>query len=150
MVAGARGGTPFVAMDSFAATSAARTTHQESPVIMGQDGLVTSSTFAGASTAHPERTAPPTDVPAGTPSTPPVTAEAAPTPTETTPAPTPAAAPTPGPAPVAEAAPAPTATATATQKAPAPAPAPAPADSTPRARCLPWPTPSAPPPAAAP
>ena len=127
VVAGARGGTPFVAMDSFAATGAARTTHQESPVIMGQDGPVTSSTFAGASTTHPERTAAPTDGSAGTP---PVTAEGAPTPAGTTvPPPTPAPtaqaahvppAPAATPAPTAQAAQAPPVSEAAPPAAPAP------------------------------
>jgi uncharacterized protein YkwD len=55
MVSGAVGGTPFVALDSFAATSAATTTHGTSPVVMGRDGRpVPSSTLAGRSTATAE------------------------------------------------------------------------------------------------
>ena len=115
MVSGATGGTPFVALDSFAATSAAHTTGADSPVVMGRDGRpVASSTFAGVSTssAAPGRST--TDAFAGSASTAPVTTAAAPA------APAPAEAPAAAPAPAPEAAPAP-----AAAEAPAAAPAPA-------------------------
>ena len=70
IVSGAGGGTPLVALDSFAATSAARTTHGGSPVVMGRDGgAVSSSTFAGVSTAPGARHSS-TDACAAPPSTP--------------------------------------------------------------------------------
>jgi uncharacterized protein YkwD len=117
VVSGAVDGTPFVALDSFAASSAARTTGGDSPVVMGRDGRpAPSSTFAGVSTSSdaPERSS--TDAFAGSASTAPVTPDAAPV----APAPDPAAAPAPAPAPAPTpaAAPAPTPAAT-----PAPAPA---------------------------
>jgi uncharacterized protein YkwD len=123
MVSGAEGGTPFVGLDSFAATSAARTTDGYSPVVMGRDGRpVSSSTFAGLSTSS---------APAGRSSTDAFAGSAAPAPATTPAATADAAAAAPAPAgsaetsaapaapPVAEAAPAP---------APAPAAAPAPAE----------------------
>jgi uncharacterized protein YkwD len=113
MVSGAAGGTPFVALDSSAATSAARTSHGQSPVVMGRDGLpVTSSTFAGVTTSSAAPTRSTTDAFAGTASPAPVTTAA-----PTTPAAPAAGAPTPAPA--SETAPAPAAT-----KAPEAAPAP--------------------------
>jgi uncharacterized protein YkwD len=122
LVSGAEGGTPFVALDSFASASAARTTHEDSPVVMGQDGLVSSRTFAGVSTPHPEKAGSSTDA-SPPPSASPVTTSAAPAPTES-----PAPAPEPAPAPVETQ----TQTQTQTQTAPpvveeAPAPAPTPA-----------------------
>jgi uncharacterized protein YkwD len=121
VVSGAAGGTPFVALDSFAATSAARTSHGHSPVVMGRDGLpVTSSTFAGVTTSSAAPTQSTTDAFAGSAAPAPVTT-AAPAP----PAAPAAAAPAPAPAP--EAAPAPAA-AEAPAAAPAPAPAAEPAD----------------------
>ena len=115
VVSGAGGGTPLVALDSFAATSAARTTHGDSPVVMGRDGgAVSSSTFAGVSTAPGARHSS-TDAFAAPPSTP----EVAPAPAETAApadtAPPEAPAEAPSPPPVVEEAPAP----------PPPAPAPA-------------------------
>jgi len=101
MVSGAAGGTPFVALDSFAATSAARTSHDPSPVVMGRDGLpVTSSSSDGVSTSSAAPTRSTTDAFAGSPTPAPVTTAA-----PTTPAATAAAVPAPAPAP--EAAPAP-------------------------------------------
>jgi uncharacterized protein YkwD len=112
LVSGAEGGTPFVAFTSFASTSAGQTAHESSPVIMGQDGPVTSSMFAGVSTAHPEK---PSTSAAGTSSTAPAPAAAVPAPVET---------PAPAPEPVeTQAAP------SVTEKAPAPAPAAAPSAS---------------------
>jgi uncharacterized protein YkwD len=107
VVSGAGGGTPLVALDSFAATSAARTTHGDSPVVMGRDGgAVSSSTFAGVSTAPGARHSS-TDAFAAPPSTP----EVAPAPAETAApadtAPPEAPAEAPSPPPVVEEAPAP-------------------------------------------
>jgi uncharacterized protein YkwD len=121
VVSGAGGGTPLVALDSFAATSAARTTQGDSPVVMGRDGgAVSSSTFAGVSTAPGARHSS-TDAFAAPPSTPEVT----PAPAETTPpadtAPPEAPAEAPSPPPVVEEAPAP-------PPPPAPAPAAVPAN----------------------
>jgi uncharacterized protein YkwD len=83
MVSGAVGGTPFVALDSFAATSAATTPHGTSPVVMGRDGRpVSSSTLAGPSTATSEAGRSSTD---GFASTAP-TAPTAPTTTDAAPA----------------------------------------------------------------
>jgi uncharacterized protein YkwD len=78
MVSGAVDGTPFVALDSFAATSAATTTQGTSPVVMGRDGRpVSSSTFAGLSTATDEAGRSSTDAFAGSATTaPPPTADA--------------------------------------------------------------------------
>ena len=120
VVSGAGGGTPLVALDSFATTSVARTTHGDSPVVMGRDGgAVSSSTFAGVSTAPGARNSS-TDAFAAPPSTP----EVAPAPAETA-APTETAPPVveedPSPPPVVEEAPAP-------PPAPAPAPAAVPAN----------------------
>ena len=121
VVSGAGGGTPLVALDSFATTSAARTTHGDSPVVMGRDGrAVSSSTFAGVSTAPGARHSS-TDAFAAPPSTP----EVAPAPAETA-APADTAAPetaaeAPSPPPVVEEAPAP-------PPPPAPAPAAVPAN----------------------
>jgi uncharacterized protein YkwD len=121
VVSGAGGGTPLVALDSFAATSAARTTHGDSPVVMGRDGgAVSSSTFAGVSTAPGARHSS-TDAFAAPPSTP----EVAPAPAETAApadtAPPEAPAEAPSPPPVVEEAPAP-------PPPPAPAPAAVPAN----------------------
>jgi len=113
VVSGAGGGTPLVALDSFATTSVARTTHGDSPVVMGRDGgAVSSSTFAGVSTAPGARNSS-TDAFAAPPSTP----EVAPAPAET-------AAPTETAPPVVEEAPSPP---PVVEEAPAPPPAPAPA-----------------------
>jgi uncharacterized protein YkwD len=125
VVSGAAKGTPFVALDSFAATSAAQTSHGHSPVVMGRDGLpVRSSTFAGVSTSSAAPTRSTTDAFAGS-------ATPAPVPTAAPAAPAAAApaAPAPAPAPAPGAAPAPAPAAEAPAAAPAPAPAPAePAD----------------------
>jgi uncharacterized protein YkwD len=51
MFSGAESGAPFVAVDSFAATSAARSTDGTSPVVMGRDGAPASSTVAEPSTS---------------------------------------------------------------------------------------------------
>ncbi|MFL6097398.1 MAG: CAP domain-containing protein [Blastococcus sp.] len=86
MVSGAVGGTPFVALDSFAATSAATTAHDTSPVVMGRDGRpVSSSTLAGRSTATSEAGRSSTDGFAGSATTAP-TAPTAPTTTDAAPA----------------------------------------------------------------
>jgi uncharacterized protein YkwD len=79
MVSGAVGGTPFVALDSFAPTSAATTTRGASPVVMGRDGRpVSSSAPAGRRTASAEAGRSATDGFAGSPTTAPVTTDAAP------------------------------------------------------------------------
>jgi uncharacterized protein YkwD len=115
VVSGAGGGTPLVALDSFAASSAARTTDAGSPVVMGRDGRpVSSSTFAGLSTAPGARGSS-TDAFAAPPAVP--TPEAAPAPVETAPP----AAPAPETAEEAPSAP------PVVEEAPAPPPAPAPA-----------------------
>jgi uncharacterized protein YkwD len=127
VVSGAGGGTPLVALDSFAATSAARTTDGDSPVVMGRDGRpVSSSTFAGVSTAPGARrsstgafAAPPAA--AGTTDAAPAPAEA-PAPAATPPSET--AAEVPSAPPVVEEAPAPA----PAPQAPAPAAAVVPAD----------------------
>ena len=118
------GSEPLVAFESFASTSAARSTDSDSPVVMGRDGRpVSSSTFAGASTPLAERGGSSTDVfaapaPTAAATTGAAPAEAAaPAPTEAAPAPAPEVVVEPAP-PVVEEAPAP---------AP-PAPAAAPAD----------------------
>jgi len=122
VVSGASGGTPYVAADSFTATSAAPTTDGDSPVVMGRDGRPErSSAFPGSTTspAAPARST--TDTTAGPASTAPVTTDAAPT--APAPAETPAAsAPVPAPAPV-----------VAEPSASAPAPAVAPAAAEPAA-----------------
>jgi len=121
MVSGAAGGTPFVALDSFAATSAAQTSHGPSPVVMGRDGLpVTSSSYAGVTTSSAAPSRSTTDAFAGSTTPAPVTTAA-----PATPATAAEAAPVPAPAP--EAAPAPAAAA-APAGAPAPVPAAEPAD----------------------
>src|SRR4051794_8757589 len=126
MVSGAVDGTPFVPLDSFAATSAATTTHRTSPVVMGRDGEpVSSSTFAGASTATAEAARSSTDAFAGSATNAPAPTADAPA-APAVPAPAPAApeaaqAPEPAAEPSVVAEPEPAA-------APAPAPAPAPAD----------------------
>jgi uncharacterized protein YkwD len=123
VVSGAAGGTPYVAADSFAATSAARTTDGDSPVVMGRDGRpVTSSASAGGTTssAAPGRST--TDASAGRASTAPASTEplttdaapAAPAPAETPAASAPVPAPEPAPAPAAAEAPAPAAAAAPT------------------------------------
>src|SRR4051794_14856711 len=123
MVSGAVDGTPFVPLDSFAATSAATTTHRTSPVVMGRDGEpVSSSTFAGVSTATAEAARSSTDAFAGSATTAPAPAADAPA-APAVPAPAPAApeaaqAPEPAAAPPVVAEPEPA----------APAAAPAPAD----------------------
>lgn len=122
VVSGADGTTPFVALDSFAATSAARSADGDSPVVMGRDGRpVSSATFAGLSTPSAEATGSSTDAFAGPAPTAPVTTGSAPAPAEAAaPAETVAPAPSeteeapapppveeaPAPAPVAAAAPA--------------------------------------------
>jgi uncharacterized protein YkwD len=79
MVSGAVGGTPFVALDSSAATSAVTTAHDTSPVVMGRDGRpVSSSTLAGRSTATSEAGWSSTDGFAGSAPTAPTTTDAAP------------------------------------------------------------------------
>lgn len=106
VVSGATGRTPFVALDSFAATSAAgSTTDGDSPVVMGLDGAPsTSSTDAFAGSASP---APTPSTPSATSATSVTSAAPAPTTTDPTPAPelAPAAA-VEAPAPVAAAEPA--------------------------------------------
>ena len=82
VVSGAGGRTPLVALDSFAATSAGRTTDGDSPVVMGRDGRpASSSTFAGLSTPPAPESS--TDVFATPAPAVPGTADAAPAPTGT-------------------------------------------------------------------
>src|SRR3954452_19763826 len=91
MVSGAKDGTPFVALDSFASTSPATTTHRTSPVVMGRDGEpVSSSTFAGVSTATAEAARSSTDAFAGSATTAPAPTADAPA-APAVPAPAPAA-----------------------------------------------------------
>ena len=79
VVSGAVGGAPFVALDSFAATSAATTTRHTSPVVMGRDGEpVRSSTYAGVTTSSDAPTPSSTDVSPVRRAPPPVTTDAAP------------------------------------------------------------------------
>ena len=103
VVSGATGGTPFVALDSFAATSAAEApTHDDSPVVTGQDGPgATSSTDAFGGSATP--------APTPTTTTTATAAPAVPAPATTAPAPAPSPAPAPATPPAAteSAAPAP-------------------------------------------
>jgi uncharacterized protein YkwD len=93
VVSGADGKVPLVALDSFASTSSTRSTVGDSPVVMGRDGRpVSSSTFAGLSTAPAEASGSSTDAFAGAPSTAPETTGAAPAPADS-PAPADAATP---------------------------------------------------------
>jgi uncharacterized protein YkwD len=79
VVSGAGGRVPLVALDSFASTSATRSTDGNSPVVMGRDGRpVSSATFAGVSTAPAEAGDSPTDAFAGPASAAPVTTGSAP------------------------------------------------------------------------
>ena len=79
MVSGADGGSPFVALDSFAATSAARTTDGHSPVVLGRDGRpVSSSSFAGVTTSSATASRSSTDAFAGSAAPSPATTPAAP------------------------------------------------------------------------
>jgi uncharacterized protein YkwD len=122
VVSGAGGKEPLVALDSFASTSATRSTDGDSPVVMGRDGRpVSSATFAGVSTAPAEAGGSSTDAFAGPASTAPGTTGSAPAPADS-PAPAPAdAAPS-----AAETAPETTTAPPVVAEAPAPqAPAPA-------------------------
>jgi uncharacterized protein YkwD len=126
VVSGAAGGTPYVAADSFTATSAARTTDGDSPVVMGRDGRPEPSSASPGGTTSPAAPArSTTDATAGPASTAPVTTDAAPA----APAPAETAASS-APVPAAESAPAPVA---AEPPASAPAPAVAPAAAEPAA-----------------
>jgi uncharacterized protein YkwD len=92
VVSGAGGRVPLVALDSFASTSATRSTDGDSPVVMGRDGRpVSSATFAGVSTAPAEAGGSSTDAFAGPASTAPGTTGSAPAPADS-PAPAPAPA----------------------------------------------------------
>jgi uncharacterized protein YkwD len=85
VISGAEGGAPFVALDSFAATSAAPSPDGDSPVVMGRDGRPESSAASGTTSPTPAAgsptdaatgpaptttgsVAPPADGPAATPS----------------------------------------------------------------------------------
>lgn len=119
VVSGASGRTPYVALDSSSATSATsatrtagRTTHHDSPVVMGEDGSpAPSATGTAAQTAVPASMPPatsPSAAPAVTapattttsaPASEPTPAAAAAEASTPTPTPTPARTPTPAPAP---------------------------------------------------
>jgi uncharacterized protein YkwD len=87
VVSSADGGAPLVAFESFAATSASRSTHGDSPVVMGRDGRrVSSSTFAGTSTTPGGSSASTTDAFVAPSSTAPSTTGAAPVPAAAAPA----------------------------------------------------------------
>jgi uncharacterized protein YkwD len=79
VVSGAGGAAPLVGLESLASTSVTRSTHGDSPVVMGRDGRPDSSaTFAGASTTPDEAGGSSTDAVAGPASTAPVTTGSAP------------------------------------------------------------------------
>jgi uncharacterized protein YkwD len=87
VVSGAGGKVPLVALESFASTSAPRSTEAHSPVVMGRDGRpVSSATFAGASTTPAEASGSSTDAFAGPTSTAPDPTVPAPSPAEAAPA----------------------------------------------------------------
>ena len=79
VVSGAGGAAPLVGLESFASTSVTRSTHGDSPVVMGRDGRPDSpATFAGASITPDETGGSSTDAVAGPASTAPVTTGSAP------------------------------------------------------------------------
>jgi uncharacterized protein YkwD len=122
VVSSAGGGTPLVAFDSFAATSASRSTHSDSPVVMGRDGRrVSSSTFAGRSITPGGSSTSTTDAFAAPASTAPTTTGAAPATAAAAPAESAATTP---PGTASETAPKPSPAPPVVEEAPAPAPAP--------------------------
>jgi uncharacterized protein YkwD len=126
VVSGAGGNVPLVALDSFASTSATRSSDGKSPVVMGRDGRpVSSATFAGMSTTPTGATGSSTDAFGGSASTAPGTTSAAPA---ESPAPAPADAATPAAEVPTETSTAPPVVAEPAPQAPAPAAVVVPAD----------------------